>query len=133
MTARRIAALAAVGAVIAWAAKAVAIWVAGGLDQSPLEAPLFFLGLVCMFVAFGALGAALTEGRGTGVRVLGAVGAIVVGLALSGLVETLVGVLVPDEAGWVKEEAGLWLVSGATALGLLAWLQRSRSEAPASR
>jgi hypothetical protein len=64
---------------------------------------------------------------------LGAVGAIMVGLALSGLVETLVGAVVPDSAGWVKEEAGLWVVSGASALVLPAWLLRSRSHAAASR
>lgn len=126
MDARRIAALAAVGAVIAWAAKAVAIWVAGGLDESPLEGPLFVVGFLCLLIAFGAVGVALTRGRSTGLRVLGAVAALVVGLVLFVLVESLVGSLVPDDAGWVQEEAGLWVVSVATAAVLLAWLARSR-------
>ena len=34
-----------VGAVVAWGVKALVIGLAGGLDKSPLEGPLFILGL----------------------------------------------------------------------------------------
>ena len=46
MTASRFAVLAAVASAVAWGLKAVAIGIAGGLDESPLESPLFVLGLV---------------------------------------------------------------------------------------
>lgn len=70
------------GAVAAWALKATAIAVAGGLDQSPFEGPLFGLGLILLLTAFAATGLAITTGRRTGMRVLGAGG----GLLAVGLV-----------------------------------------------
>ena len=43
----RIAQLAATAAAVFWTAKATAIGIAGGLDKSPLESPLFIAGLSC--------------------------------------------------------------------------------------
>jgi hypothetical protein len=132
MTFRRTAALCAVGAVVAWGLKAVAIAVAGGLDRSPLEGPFFFLGLGLLVAAFVAAGLALTEGRKVAARILGTVGALVVGIAVSGLVERSVGALVPDSAGWVQEEAGLWAISTITAVAMLIWWTTQRRNASTS-
>jgi len=125
MSSARLAVAAAVTAVLAWGLKAVAIAVAGGLDRSPLEGPLFFLGLVAVVVAFVAAGVAATRGRSAAVRALGGVAGFLVGLALSALVASVVGALVPESAGWVQEEAGLWAV-GLLAVGLTALVARRR-------
>ena len=103
--------MAAVGAVAAWALKAIAIAVAGGLGQSPLEGALFFLGFVLFLVAFVAGGLAATASRGTALRVVGALGGVAVGLLVLVLVDAAVGAVVPASAGWVQEEAGLWAAS----------------------
>lgn len=125
MSARRVAVVAAVGAVVIWALKAVAIAIAGGLDRSPLEGPLFVLGLLSLVVAFVATGLAMTAGRGIGVRILGAVGGLLVGALVFILLEDSVAALVPESAGWVKEEAGLWAVSLVSAAAILLWARRT--------
>lgn len=125
MSARRIAVVAAVGAVAIWALKAVAIGIAGGLDRSPVEGPLFVLGLLSLVVAFVATGLAMTAGRGIAVRILGAVGGLLVGALMFMLLEDPVGSLVPESAGWVKEEAGLWAVSLVSAAAILLWARRA--------
>ena len=132
MRAVRLAAFAAVGAVVAWVLKAIVIAVAGGLDQSPLESPLFILGLLLISIAFAAGGFAAAEGRGTAMRAAGVVGGVVVGLLLFILVETAVGAVVPDSAGWVKEEAGLWVASVVTAAVMFGWLRRRQDHHVAS-
>ena len=81
MTASRLAVLAAAASVVAWGLKAVAIGVAGGLDQSPLEGPLYLLGLVSIVVAFAALGVAVAGNRAVIVTIIGAVVGVLVGLA----------------------------------------------------
>ncbi|MPZ61274.1 MAG: hypothetical protein GEU93_08255 [Propionibacteriales bacterium] len=124
MKALDVAVAAAVGAVAAWGLKAVAIGVAGGLDESPLEAPLFFVGLVATVVAYVAAGVAAVGGRPIWKPILGGVAGIVVGLGVLMLIENGVGSLVPESAGWVKEEAGLWAVSLLTAGALLGWRRR---------
>ena len=116
--------MAAVGCVVVWALKAIAIAVAGGLDKSPAESPLFMLGFILFVIAWVAFGVALTAGRGTAIQVAGAVGGLIVGGLLFVLVEDPVGRLVPDSAGWVKEEAGLWVISVLTAVAVLAWSRR---------
>ena len=116
--------MAAVGAVVAWALKAIAIAVAGGLSQSRLEGPLFFLGLIFIFVSFVAAGLAATASRGTALRILGALGGAVVGFLLFVLIETAVGAVVPTSAGWVREEAGLWVASVLVAAIMLGWQRR---------
>ena len=130
MSARRVAVFAAIGCVLVWAVKALAIGVAGGLGKSPLEGPLFVLGLILFVVAWVALGVGLTAGRGTALRILGAVGGLVVAALLFAFIEDPVGGLVPESAGWVKEEAGLWLISVVTAVGILLWSRSGQDVSP---
>ncbi|MFP5218240.1 MAG: hypothetical protein ACLGIG_00680 [Actinomycetes bacterium] len=128
MDAARLARAAAVAAVVLWGAKAIAIWVAGGLDESPLEGPLFFLGLLAAVTAGGAIGAALTHGRATGVRVAAAVAGVLAGAALGALADALSRAVLPDSTGWVQAEAGLWL--SALVLVAVAFLVLPRRRAP---
>lgn len=132
MPAATIAVLCAVVAVAAWAAKAVAIAVAGGLDESPLEGPLFFVGLVAIVAAFGAFVVALAGERATGYRALAGVAGALLGLGAVVLVESLVGALVPSSAGWVQEEAGLWVAAALTAALLVVWYRGREASGPAT-
>jgi hypothetical protein len=120
---KRVALSAAVAAVVLWGAKAVAIGVAGGLDRSPFEGPLFALGLLAILVACAATGAAATAGRALWIRILAAALALIIGLAVAILSDTASGALVPETAGWVSEEAGLW-VSGLITLALVLFVTR---------
>ncbi|CAN5758363.1 hypothetical protein BH20ACT6_BH20ACT6_12050 [soil metagenome] len=120
----RLAAVAAIVAVVLWAAKALAIALAGGLDESPLEGPLFVIGFLAILTAFATAGVAAVGDRSVGFKVVGAVLGLVGGFVLFLLVETGVGALVPSSAGWVKEEAGLWVASLLTAAVLMAWSAR---------
>src|SRR5687767_7755669 len=108
MAARSIAVGGAIATVVIWGLKALAIWIAGGLDESPLESPLFALGLVATAVTLVALGLALTSGRPLWQRVVAGILSLVIGTFLFTLVEDSVSGAVPDSAGWVQEEAGLW-------------------------
>ena len=114
-----------------WAVKAIAIGVAGGLGKSPLEGPLFALGLGLFVIAWVALGIGLTAGRGMPLRILGAIGGLVIAALLFAFIEDPVGGLVPESAGWVKEEAGLWVISVATAVGILLWSRSGQDVSPA--
>lgn len=120
MTASRLAVLAAVTSVVAWGLKAVAIGVAGGLDQSPLEGPLFVLGLVAIVVAFASLGVAVARDHSVTFKVIGAVVGVVIGFGLSMLASVVAAAVIPDSAGWVQAEAGLWF-SALLALGVTAY------------
>ena len=124
VTAAGVAATAAIGAAVAWSLKALAIWNAGGLDKSALESPLFALGLVLVVVAFAALGVAFTVGRVGWLRAVGLIVSVIAGTALILVVQAIVGNLVPDSAGWVQEEAGLWVGSALTVALALAWFIR---------
>jgi MYXO-CTERM domain-containing protein len=111
MTSPRIALFAAVSAVVLWAVKAIAIGVAGGLDRSPLEAPLFFAGLLCFVTAAVTLGVALTRGRSAWLRVLtGVIVAPAAGVAFPVLVDALVGAFqsAGQDRPWVWTEFNLW-------------------------
>ncbi len=119
MTASRLAVLAAITALVAWGLKAVAIWVAGGLGESPLESPLFVLGLVAILVAFMSLGVAIAGERPLPFKVIGGVVGVVIGFALSMLASSVAAAVMPDSAGWVQEEAGLWF-SAVLAVGVTA-------------
>lgn len=120
--------VAAATAVVAWGLKAVAIGVAGGLDKSPFEGPLFFLGLAAIAVAFGALGVAVVGRRPVAAKVAGAVLGVVLGVSVAMAADTAAGAVVPDSAGWVQEEAGLWL-GALVALAVTAyWYRRSASD-----
>jgi hypothetical protein len=124
MTAARIAWYAAIATAVVWTVKAIAIWEAGGLNQTSLEDLGWAVGSLLFLVAWAALGLACTAGRALWVRVAAAVGAVVVGfvlfLALDGAADVL-----PDSTGWVQEEAGLWAAAAVT-LGV-AWWQRGRA------
>jgi hypothetical protein len=105
--------------------KGVAIAIAGGLDKSALESPLFIVGLVAMIVAAGAFGAALATRRPAWLRALAVIVAVPLGAAIALGVQALIKALLPDSAGWVEEEAGLWVSALLIAAVILAWLQRS--------
>ena len=126
MTSRRIALWAAIAAASFWTVKSIAIGVAGGLDKSPFEAPLFFLGLVSFVVAAVALGVALTVGRPTWLRAAAGVGGFVVGFAFTMLVDAAVGAFHSDgvERHWVWVEFNLW-VAAVTALTIAVVVARS--------
>ncbi len=87
--------------------------------MSPLESPLFLLGLVALVVAFVALGVSMARGRALGVKVIGGAVGILIGVALSLLASFLAGAVIPESAGWVQEEAGLWF-SALLAVGVTA-------------
>lgn len=129
MTSRRIALWASIAAATFWTAKSIAISLAGGLDKSPLEAPLFFLGLISFVVAVVALGVALTPGRHALVRVAAGVGGFVVGFVLTLLVDAVVGSFetAGAERHWVWTEFNLWVVALA-ALTLAVAVARPREE-----
>lgn len=127
VTALQVAVGAVVVAVLGWGLKALAIGLAGGLDRSPLESPLFAVGLVAIVVAFAAGGAAVAAGRSTVVRVVGGLAGVVLGGVVAVLVEGAVSAAVPDSAGWVKEEAGLWVSALLTLAVITGWLRHRRS------
>jgi hypothetical protein len=127
MNSRRIALWAALAAASSWTFKSVAIGVAGGLDKSPFEGPLFFLGLLSFVAAVVALGVALTEGGRSWVRVPAGVGGFAVGLALTLVVDAAVAAIAPEDADrhWIWTELNLWVVA-IVALALAIRLQRPR-------
>lgn len=117
----RVALLAAVTAAAGWTAKSVAIGIAGGLDLSPLEGPLFLFGLAACLTAMAALGVALTRERPLWLRIAAGVLAPVLGLLAALLVDGVVGAVRGPAEGrhWVWMEVNLW-VTGLAVLGL-AW------------
>jgi len=125
MAAGRVALLGAAGAVVFWAAKATAIGIAGGLDKSPLESPLFVAGLLSALVGAGALGAWLLAGRPTWVRALGALGVIVLVVLSAGIGGSVAAALQPDDPSWVWGEVNLWVSAAVLAAAVL--VQRSRA------
>lgn len=132
MKSTRIALFAALAAVAFWTVKSVAIGVAGGLDKSPLEGPMFFCGLVSFIVAVVSLGVALTAGSRTWLRVVGGIGAVVVGIVFTTVVDELVnGYREPGpDRHWAWTEVNLWVVS-LTVLALTSALAaRRRGRAP---
>ena len=129
MSASRIALTASLVAVVAWALKAIAIAMAGGLDRSPAEGPLFVLGLVAALVGAGAFGAALPAGRSVGIRVLAGAAGVVTMVLLSVGVGALVTAVQPADPSWVFGEVNLW-VGALTLLGVVVWW-RSRRLRPA--
>ncbi|MGZ8782211.1 MAG: hypothetical protein ACXWZB_01795 [Gaiellaceae bacterium] len=134
MSARRLAAVAAVAAVVLWLVKALAIWNAGGLDESSLESPLFVAGLLALVVATAAFGAAVMEGRPLAVRAAAAALGVVAGAALTILLQNvIVKPLLPESTGWVEEEAGLWVSAALVAAVVLWWNSRRRPDIGAPR
>ena len=110
--------------------KALAIWNAGGLDESSLESPLFVAGLLALVIAGAAFGAAVTERQAPSVRTVAAVAGVVVAAVLSILIQNaIVKPLLPASTGWVEEEAGLW-VSAALVAAVVLWWNSRRRESP---
>ena len=128
MSASRIALTASSVAVVAWALKAIAIAIAGGLDRSPAEGPLFVVGLVAALVGAGAFGVALAEGRSIGIRVLAGAAGVVTMVLLSLGIGALVTAVQPADPSWVFGEVNLW-VGALTLLGVVVWWH-SRSRSP---
>ena len=126
----RMAVISALLCIGAWTAKSVAIGIAGGLDRSPLEGPLFLLGLASFVTPVVLLSLALTTGRHPGARALGVVAGVVAGAGFSVATNALVIALRPAEPSWVWSELNLW-VGAAVLLGLVLATDRSRSVAPA--
>ena len=132
MTASRVAVVAAIFAVVAWCLKGVAIGVAGGLDESPLESPLFAIGMLSLIIALAAFGVAATAGRPAWLRALAAVGALVVGVLGSILIQNVVKGILPESTDWVQEEAGLWIASFLVAGLVVGVLGRHAARPPES-
>ena len=119
-----------VGAVVAWGVKAVAIGIAGGLDESPAESPLFVLGLLLYTLGVIAIGLSVTAGRSLPWRLLGVVGALVVSAVVFLVVDAIVAGLAPEDPHWVWAEVQLWIVSVGTAAAWLAWRSRRAAAQP---
>ena len=111
MSAGRVALIAAVCAVVTWTAKAVAIGLAGGLDESPAEGPLFLLGLLAAAVGAAALGAALAVGRSVAVRAIAGVAGVVTLLLVIIGGGAVAGAVQPADPSWVWAEVNLWVAA----------------------
>lgn len=122
-TAARVALVAALGAAGLWAAKAVAIGLAGGLDRSPAEDPLFFTGLLCALTSAFALTLDLTRGRATWLRATALVAVVPVVGVVVGVTDAAVRALAPDDS-WVWSEASLWLTAAVLVLAATRRAQR---------
>lgn len=111
MNSSRIAVALAALTVALWGTKALAIGIAGGLDQSPAEGPLFFAGLVAFVATTVTVGIALTSGRARWLRVAGAVVAPVLGVLLALVIDSLVAAAAgpEDDRHWVWTELSLWI------------------------
>lgn len=117
MNPSRIALIAAVG----WTLKSVAIGTAGGLDKSPFEGPLFFVGLGCYLVAVLALGVAVTRRLPGWVRAAVGVLAVVVGIVVVSVIGAVVNAIEAPSAErhWAWTEVNLWVMAiGALVLAL---------------
>jgi hypothetical protein len=122
-SADRVARGAAIAAAVIWGVKALVIWAAGGLDESPLESPLFVLGLLAIVVACVALGVA-AAGGGFAMKVGGGVAGLGLGLLFLSLCDALADAVLPSSTGWVEEEAGLWFTAAVVLAVALAWIGR---------
>lgn len=131
MNLTRLALVMAMLTTVFWTAKAIAIAIAGGLDLSPLEGPLFLLGMLACLVTAAVTGMALAQGRGTLARVLAAVAGVAAAAVFGAVVSVLVSLVEPAGAGWVWGEINLWVLMLAL-LGLTAALHaRSPDLTPA--
>ena len=126
MNSSRIAVIAATTCSIAWAAKAVAIGLAGGLDKSPAEGPLFLLGLALAVATMVALTLTVLHSRPVWQRVA-AVPASLGGMVLTvAALGELLGALVPSDH-WAWYEASLWIYA-AVVLGLALRIDRPSTD-----
>jgi hypothetical protein len=116
-------------AVLCWIAKATAVGLAGGPDRSPLETPLFLVGLLLAICAGVMLALAATGGRPLWQRIAAGVLTVPLTFGIATAVDQLVKVLV-SSTHWVWSEVNLW-VMGALLLSL-AWRPRGQLAQPHS-
>ena len=134
MSAARVATIATIGAVLVWGLKALAIGLAGGLDESPAEGPLFFLGMLLFVVGVVAIALALTAGRGPAGRLVGVVATFAVLFVVWLAVDTVVASMAPeDDPHWVWAEIQLWVIAVLTALDWYVWQRRVVTAAGAAQ
>jgi hypothetical protein len=131
MSTYRIALVAATATAVLWSAKATAIGLAGGLDRSPLESPLFLAGLLASVTAVVSLALHLTRARPVWQRAVTAAAAVAAAVGsvplLTGLVDTLAS---PSPTRhWAWSEVNLW----AFALALVVAVLVSRPRTAAAR
>lgn len=125
MTITRLALVLSLATTLAWTAKALAIAAAGGLGRSPIEGPLFLLGLGLAVVAAVVTGLALSSGRRPLVRTLAVVAVVAVVSVLGTVAQLAAQALQPARPGWVWGEVNLWVVALALlVLSLLAVRRR---------
>ncbi|HQF03566.1 MAG TPA: hypothetical protein PK868_06150 [Phycicoccus sp.] len=115
----------------AWAAKALAIGVAGGLGKSPFETPLFFLGMVSALITVGALTLSRVPDRRLGVQIAAVAVGLVVMFAFTGALVAIFSAISPTGASWVWGELNLWIVA-LVLLGLAIRTGTRPSTSPAS-
>ncbi|MEP9385149.1 hypothetical protein [Nocardioides sp. KR10-350] len=125
----RTALIASLACVASWAAKALAMALAGGLGRSPLEDPLFYVGFLALLVAAGAYGASLVAHRGRWLHVAGAAGGLIGAVVVTLVAGSLVGVLEPAHAGWVWGEVNLWVVALVVLLAAVSGVRRGVTRA----
>ncbi len=131
MTAARVATYATIGAVAVWAVKALAIGIAGGLNKSPAEGPLFILGMILFAVGLVSIGLAITAGRSLVMRVLGVVGTVAAMMVVWLAIDTVIASLAPENnPHWVWAEAQLWVIAVTVAVGWQFWLGRIGRRVP---
>ena len=126
----RIALSTALLAAALWSLKALTIGLAGGLDKSPLEDPLFLAGLAAFLTAAVAIGVALTRGRPTWLRALAGLAGPVIGFLTAMALDSLVGAFQATGEGrhWVWTEVNLWVI-GAAGVALAALARRREQTA----
>ena len=122
MTAARLAWYSAIATAIVWSLKAFAIWQAGGLGKTDLEDLGWAVGTLLFFATWAAIGVAFAARRPTWIRILAGVGGVLLGFVLFSVLDGAADLL-PDSAGWVQEEAGLWAAALVT-LAVAWWLNR---------
>jgi peptidoglycan/LPS O-acetylase OafA/YrhL len=109
---------------IGWLAKIVVMIAQGGPDDDSVpEAIAFFLGLLGVMVAAATAGAHRAGGRPLGLRVLAAVGAVVLVGVVVGVGQAALSAL-PGES-WVREEAIFGIVGAVFVLAAAVALHRS--------
>jgi len=97
--------------VACWAAKAISIDMAGGLDKSPFESPLFFAGLISYVIAVVSVGIILTHGRPAWLRAIAGLLAFIVGIGISQVAGAVATTLAPADPSWVWAEVELWVIA----------------------
>lgn len=131
MNLTRAALAASVTTTVLWTAKAIVIAVAGGVGRSPLEGPLFLLGLLACVVAGVLVGAAFFVRRSPAWRTLGALLSFVVLTVVGGVVQALAtsGAAHPP---WWRGEVNLWAVMLTVLAGAVLARRREAAGTPAA-